>query len=152
MRSIDLIVLHCSATPNGRRTTVEEIRSWHLARGFEDIGYHYVIYTDGSLHPGRDEDVPGAHALGYNRTSIGICMVGGVGGPDPKNPGQYSQAQWETLRLAVEDLRTRYPGITKIVGHRDLPKVNKLCPSFDVATWLAAGMTPLQKHILGGGN
>ena len=78
MRDITKIIIHCSATPEGRITTVQDITKWHLARGFQTIGYHYVIYLDGSVHPGRPESVAGAHAKGHNSNSIGICYVGGM--------------------------------------------------------------------------
>jgi N-acetylmuramoyl-L-alanine amidase len=92
VRRIDRIVVHCSATPNGKHFDVDTIRSWHAERGFKDIGYHFVIYTDGSVVPGRPLEKIGAHALGYNESSVGVCLVGGVGGPDKLNPGQYTQA------------------------------------------------------------
>lgn len=158
MRSIDLIVLHCSATPNGRPATVADIRAWHQARGFQDIGYHFVILLDGTRAEGRPIDQPGAHVAGMNAHSIGICMVGGVGGPDKYDPGQYSPAQWASLKRVVADLLMHFPG-SKVCGHRDLsPDINgdgvvtpnewiKVCPSFDVAHWLETG-EPLPYNIL----
>lgn len=159
MRRIDLIVIHCSATPNGLPVSVDTIRSWHQARGFEDIGYHYLVYIDGRLVGGRPEAKVGAHALGHNANSIGVCMVGGIGGPDSHNPGRYTPAQWEALRVLVQRLQAAYPG-AEVVGHRDLsPDLDgdgvvepeewiKLCPSFEVKTWLAAGMQPAPEQIL----
>lgn len=156
---VDLIVIHCSATPNGRPVTVEQIREWHLDRGFQGVGYHFVITIDGMVHGTRPETTPGAHAKGYNACSLGVCMVGGTGGADPLNPGAYSAEQWEALRSLLWDLRVRYPD-ARICGHRDLsPDIDgdgqiephewiKLCPSFDVAGWLGAGMVPDPKHVL----
>ena len=72
LRTIDKIILHCTATPEGRDFTVEQIRQWHLARGFSDIGYHYVVSRDGSVHRGRPEEVAGAHCTGQNTCSIGV--------------------------------------------------------------------------------
>ena len=73
-RNIKEIIVHCSATPEGEDFTVEQIRKMHLARGFSDIGYHYVIYRDGSIHKGRDEAKSGAHCTGHNTISIGKKM------------------------------------------------------------------------------
>jgi len=78
MRKIDKIIVHCSATPEGRHVTVKDIDRWHRDRGFSEIGYHHVIYLDGSIHPGRPEEKAGAHTVGHNTTSIGVCYIGGV--------------------------------------------------------------------------
>lgn len=77
-RNIKEIIVHCSATPEGKDFTVADIKRWHLARGFSDIGYHYVIYRDGSIHVGRSENISGAHCTGHNTISIGICYIGGT--------------------------------------------------------------------------
>ena len=78
MRTINKIIIHCTATPEGRDVTVTEIDRWHRQRGFSGIGYHYVIYRDGSVHKGRNEDSIGAHCTGQNANSIGVCYVGGM--------------------------------------------------------------------------
>lgn len=84
-RYINEIIVHCSATPEGKDFTVTDIKKWHLARGFSDIGYHYVIYRDGSVHTGRDESKIGAHCTGHNSYSIGVCYIGGCSA-DGKTP------------------------------------------------------------------
>lgn len=154
MRDINLLVIHCSATKDGVPVSVDTIREWHQARGFEDIGYHWVIDVDGKVHRGRPESLPGAHAKGFNAHSIGVCLVGGATGH-----GRYTRAQWGALRDLVDQLLALY-AIPHIVGHRDLsPDLDgdgvvephewiKLCPSFDVAAWLAAGMVADPAHIL----
>lgn len=164
MRPIDLLVIHCTASRNGRLKPLEEIRKEHRARGFSDVGYHYVIQADGSLLNGRPEEQIGAHAAvkghAYNKTSIGVCLVGGLlpNGSAKADSGQFRQAQWDTLRVLVRDLITRYPG-ARVLGHRDLsPDLDgdgqvepcewiKLCPTFDVSAWMAAGMVPAPQHI-----
>lgn len=78
MRPLNRIILHSTATPEGRDVTVEEIRDWHLARGWNDIGYHFVIYRNGTIKKGRDVSEQGAHTLGHNEDSIGIVYVGGT--------------------------------------------------------------------------
>lgn len=128
MRNIDKIIVHCSATPRGREVTVEEIDRWHRDRGFRRIGYHYVVYLDGSIHPGRPEEMAGAHCLGQNSGSIGVCYVGGVEA-DGKTPADTrTYAQRDSLRTLLRSLRKRYPR-ARIFGHRDFAP--KACPSFD---------------------
>ena len=78
MRKITEIILHCTATAAGRHFTVADIDRWHRQRGFKGIGYHYVVYLDGSVHAGRREEEAGAHCLGHNARSIGVCYVGGL--------------------------------------------------------------------------
>lgn len=130
-RKIDEIIIHCSATPEGKDYTVSQIRQWHLARGFADIGYHYVIYRDGSIHKGRPEYMAGAHCLGHNTRSIGICYVGGCAKDSETPKDTRTQAQKDALRRLVEGMQKKYPGAT-VHGHREF--ANKACPSFDVKT------------------
>ena len=87
MREINKIIVHCSATREGENYEVAEIRKWHLARGFSDIGYHFYIDLYGEIHKGRDISKIGAHCKGHNRNSIGICYCGGVeaDGKTPKD-------------------------------------------------------------------
>lgn len=150
-RRIDYIAVHCTATPEGRELTVEDIRKIHKANGWSDIGYHYVIYRDGTVHQGRDVDVSGAHVKGYNAHSIGVVYVGGLenkpgvpyGQQKPKDTR--TEAQKASLLSLLMDLRRLYPK-AKIQGHRDFsPDLNhngmiepkewiKACPSFDAKT------------------
>jgi N-acetylmuramoyl-L-alanine amidase len=123
MRTIDSVIVHCSDTPAGRHTTVDEIRSWHLERGWEDIGYHYVIYLDGTVHTGRPENIPGAHCKGKNSKSIGVCYIGGKDNVDTR-----TEEQREALVDLLVYLKTTYPKV-RIYGHRDFS--DKYCPSFD---------------------
>lgn len=128
-RRIDKIIIHCSATPEGQHFTVEQIRQWHLARNFSDIGYHFVIYLDGSVHRGRPEKRVGAHTTGYNTHSIGVCYVGGceADGKTPKDTR--TPAQRASLIRLVAELRAKYPDAT-VHGHNEF--ANKACPSFNV--------------------
>lgn len=87
-RKITEVIVHCSATPEGKDFTVADIRRWHLQRGFSDIGYHWCVYRDGSINKGRDESIIGAHCTGHNSNSIGVCYIGGCGS-DGKNPQGY---------------------------------------------------------------
>lgn len=128
MREIDDIILHCSATPAGRDFTVADLRRWHVGRGFSDVGYHWIVYRDGTIHPGRPENIPGAHCKGHNARSIGVCYIGGTsatGQPaDTRTPEQRA-----ALRNLVRNLRQRYPAAA-LHGHRDYAA--KACPSFKV--------------------
>lgn len=127
-RNIKEIIVHCSATPEGKDYTVEQIRQAHKARNFSDIGYHYVVYRDGSIHAGRAENVVGAHCTGHNTNSIGICYIGGCAtdGSTPKDTR--TAAQKVSLIKLLKDLKAKYPN-AKIHSHRDF--ANKACPSFD---------------------
>lgn len=127
-RSINEIIVHCSATREGRDYTVADITKWHKQRGFNDIGYHYVIYRDGSIHNGRDVNLVGAHCTNHNAHSIGVCYIGGckTDGTSPKDTR--TDAQKAALLSLLKDLRKKYP-YAKIHGHNEF--ANKACPSFD---------------------
>ena len=128
-RTIREIIIHCSATPEGRNYTVEDIRRWHRQQGWSDIGYHYVIYRDGTIHEGRHVDIAGAHCLNHNAHSIGICYIGGCAsnGKTPKDTRTLTQRA--ALLSLLNELRQLYPN-AKIYGHHDFDP-RKACPSFD---------------------
>ena len=128
-RTIREIIIHCSATPEGRNYTVEDIRRWHRQQGWSDIGYHYVIYRDGTIHEGRHVDIAGAHCVNHNAHSIGICYIGGVAsdGKTPKDTRTLTQRA--ALLQLLNELRQLYPN-AKIYGHRNF-EPRKACPSFD---------------------
>ena len=128
-RTITEIIIHCSSTPEGRDYTVEDIRRWHKERGWSDIGYHYVVYRNGHIEPGRDVDIIGAHCAGHNTHSIGICYVGGVARDGKTAKDTRTLAQKAALLSLRVDLHKLYPKAI-IVGHHDYDK-GKSCPSFD---------------------
>lgn len=128
-RQIKEIIVHCTATRAGVNVTVEDIRRWHKQQGWSDIGYHYVVYRDGSVHEGRNVNIVGAHCLGHNTYSIGVAYVGGVA-RDGKTPADTrTVAQAEALERLMVELKRLYPN-AKIYGHREF--ANKACPCFDV--------------------
>jgi len=128
MRKINEIIVHCSATPEGRAHTVADIRRWHKQRGFVDIGYHYVIYLDGTIHAGRALERTGAHCTGHNKNSIGICYIGGMTKDMKMAKDTRTPEQKNALRSLLKQLRKQFPG-ARIFGHRDFAA--KACPSFD---------------------
>lgn len=172
MRPINLIVIHCSASPNsdtlfrgspgvpGFQTPASAINEWHRQRGFkrdpaarktfnpdlDAIGYHFVIYRSGVVVTGRSEEEAGAHVAGFNQKSLGICLIG---------TDKFTLSQWMSLRDLVVSLTKRHE-TKRVVGHRDLsPDQNKngivesfewlkTCPGFDVAAWAAGGMAPVE--------
>lgn len=130
MRKITKIIVHCADTPEGRDDKAEDIRRWHKARGFNDIGYHYVVDLDGTIEPGRDVEKAGAHTNGHNADSIGVCYIGGAD-TDMKPKDTRTEEQKTALRLLLKYLVQKYPG-AKIYGHRDFSA--KPCPCFDAKT------------------
>lgn len=142
MRKIDTIVIHCSATPEGRPVSVSTIRQWHLDRGWRDIGYHFIIGLNGEIWPGRPISQRGAHVKGHNTGSIGICYVGGVTNDGRLAPKDTRTPEQKTAIVSlIRGLLTDYPQINKICGHRDFPNVKKACPCFDAI--------PEYKYLIG---
>lgn len=136
-RTIKEIIVHCSATPEGENFTVDDIRRWHKQRGFTDIGYHFVVYRDGSVHSGRPLEKSGAHTSGHNTNSIGICYIGGcaprsVKGWNSKAVDTRTPQQKQSLLNLIKELKQKFPGNIKVYGHRDFAA--KPCPSFDAKT------------------
>lgn len=171
-RDISRIVIHCSATANGRRlarpggvetTDAEVIDRWHRERGWQrlamhraraqahltSIGYHWIISPSGHVAAGRDLAEVGAHVGNYNAGSIGICMVG---------TDAFTLPQWQSLAALVR-MQARVLCIplefcanpnkhAGVLGHRDHPAVAKTCPGFSVERWLAGGLEPVAGQIV----
>ncbi len=131
MRKINKIIIHCSATPEGRDHTAADIRRWHIAAGFDDIAYHYIIRLDGTIERGRKDSTVGAHTKGHNTSSIGVCYIGGLApnGQTPKNTR--TPAQKSALDTLLKKLLLRYP-LATVHGHNEF--AHKACPSFNVQT------------------
>ena len=128
MRNLDRIILHCSATEEGKGYTVDDIRRWHVeGNGWADIGYHFVIELDGTIKAGRDIDVPGSHVRYHNGSTIGVCYVGGLRNETPADTMTMTQ-EMSWIRL-VTSLRVIF-GPLKVHGHNEFAA--KACPSFDV--------------------
>lgn len=133
MRGIKKIIVHCAATPSAMDIGAEEIDVWHKQRGFDEIGYHYVIRRCGKLEKGRDIAKAGAHCRGHNFSSIGVCLVGGI-----DEHGQacdnFTNQQKRKLQQLLNFLTLTFDE-AEVVGHRDVKGVKKACPSFDVRSW-----------------
>lgn len=127
-RNIKEIIVHCSATAEGKHFTVEDIRKWHLQRGFSDIGYHYVIYRDGTIALGRNESLSGAHCTGHNSISIGVCYIGGLAADGKTPKDTRTDAQKKSLITLLKKLKMSYPKAS-IHSHKDFAA--KACPCFD---------------------
>ncbi len=144
MRQIDEIIVHAASTRpswyEGKSVQEkrDEIRRWHIEEnGWRDIGYHYVIDRDGKVATGRSLEDEGAHTYGHNKTSIGVCLVGGHGSSaNDAFEANYTSEQDQALRVLINELKIRFPGISKISGHNDYTNA-KACPGFNVGRWLA---------------
>lgn len=142
MRWINKIIVHCSANKATSKITLEDIRNEHLKRGFKDIGYHYVIFPDGTIKNGRPVEQIGAHCSGQNSHSIGVCYIGGIDAKG-KSADTRTAAQKAALVNLLTILTKRYK--CPIYGHRDFLRWNdknkngirdngeclKDCPCFD---------------------
>jgi N-acetylmuramoyl-L-alanine amidase len=128
VRKLDRIILHCTATPEGRHVDVDTIRVWHKARGWSDVGYHFVIYFDGSVHAGRAVEKTGAHVSGHNATTIGVVYVGGTDAAG-KAKDTMNAAQETAFVNLVKHLRDQFGPLT-LHGHNEYAA--KACPSFKV--------------------
>ena len=157
---IDTLIIHCAATPNGVPYTVDDIDDWHgpgrVRRGLDPfrrdpnligyhmphlkhIGYHFVIYTNGAVIPGRRLEETGAHARGYNQSSVGVCLIG---------TDSFTWDAWRALKDLKRSLCADLPNLKRTIGHSEVND-RKTCPGFDVQAWLAAGATgPLGGHVL----
>lgn len=132
-RKIKEVILHCSATPEGKDYSVSTIRQWHLQRGFSDIGYHYVISNDlkGTVNVGRSETIAGAHCTGHNSCSIGICYVGGLTTEEKTAKDTRTKVQKQSLYQLVDNIITKYGlSINEVHCHNEY--ANKACPCFKI--------------------
>lgn len=129
MRTVTLLIVHCSATPEGRSLDFESCREDHIRhRGFRDIGYHFYITRDGCIHRGRPLEQIGAHCKGHNRHSVGICYEGGLDAHGQPADTRTLEQRASLLAL-LRELKRVFPRAL-VVGHRDL-NPQKACPCFE---------------------
>jgi hypothetical protein len=159
LSAINKIIIHCSATPNGRDHDALDVNFWHghdrVKRGLkpfrrqesfrkdfnpdmDHIGYHYVIRLDGSVESGRALWEVGAHAQGQNSGSVGICMIG---------TDQFTSAQFDALKCLVTTLTYSIPSIKSVIGHHQVAE-HKTCPGFSVPAWERNHYTPEPENLL----
>jgi N-acetylmuramoyl-L-alanine amidase len=132
LREIREIIIHCSATRPSQDIGVSEIRNWHQAKGWQDIGYHYVVRRNGVVEKGRPDNQVGAHVEGHNAHSIGVCMIGGVDSGN-KPDANFTRQQWAALEILIRRLTDDHRQ-AQITGHRSYT-TRKACPSFDAIAW-----------------
>lgn len=133
-RRIDKIAIHCSFSPQGRGDNAHDIDLWHTQKGWDGIGYHYVILEDGTIQKGRWVDYAGAHVKGHNGNSIGICRIGGMD-PNDKSKGK-RDATPEQIKAIIDLSRVLINEYElspdDVIGHNEYPKVWKTCPEMDM--------------------
>ena len=131
MRKINEVILHCSATPEGKDFKAKDIKTMHVKQGWSDIGYHFIVDLDGTIEPGRDIDKIGAHCLNHNANSIGVCYIGGCD-KNMQAKDTRTQAQKDALLDLVYLLLLQYHlTINNVHAHYEYEK-NKACPSYTI--------------------
>lgn len=131
-REINQIIIHCTATPEGRDVDIKEVRDWHQrGNGWSDVGYHFLIKLDGTVQRGRNLRKMGAHTKGQNADSIGIAYVGGLTKAGKKAKDTRTPAQKQAMGELVWKLNEEFGGNLVVRGHNEYS--SKACPSFDVS-------------------
>jgi len=130
IRKINKIICHCSASDEDNHDNIEVVRSWHLARGWDDIGYHYFIQKDGNLQIGRPISIQGAHCYGENKHSIGICLAGN---------GHFTEFQFRTLKQLCLNLCEVFDLHDSVIYPHWYFNKNKKCPIF--------GLGEIRHHV-----
>lgn len=130
MRKINKLIVHCTATPEFKDFTLEDVRGWHVkGNGWSDIGYHYLIRLDGTVELGRPVKKSGAHVAGHNKDSIGIAYVGGMDKQMEEWIDTRTDEQKDSLFNLLMDLKFEFPNAV-VYGHNDFTD-KKVCPCFD---------------------
>ena len=130
MKQIKYIIIHCTATAEFKDFKAKDVDKWHKQRGWDCIGYHYIIDLDGTIEKGRPETKVGAHCKGFNDCSIGVCYVGGLASDNKTPKDTRTNAQKASLLKLIKQLKAKYQN-AKVVGHKDMPNVHKACPCFE---------------------
>jgi len=131
-REVNELIIHITASNDN--ATVEDIRAGHIARGFSDIGYHYLIDGEGDCHPGRDEDVIGAHCAGYNVGTIALAYIARGDDHKPNAPfGEFMTEKQKAGLIAKAREIIKRRNLTKhdVSGHNNY-NLGKACPCFQV--------------------
>jgi hypothetical protein len=148
MSELKRLVIHCTATREGREVSGAEIRHWHTSpkskggRGWKQVGYSDLIHLNGGVENlvpyNEDQRVDPWEvtngAKGYNSTSLHVVYVGGVGMNNQSRDTRTAE-QRRSMERYVRNFHRQHPQ-AEIVGHRDLPGAATDCPGFDVKRWL----------------
>ena len=122
---IEMLVVHCSDTPDDSPQTARDIQDMHLGFGWDGVGYHQIIRRDGTRENGRPDYWQGAHAKGVNDRSLSVCLIGRTA---------FTPAQMHSLAGLLFEWLALYPA-ARVLGHRDAVETHKTCPNFDAAAW-----------------
>ena len=144
LNKVDYLIIHHSATPRDK-TTFEAVRRYHIQKGWGDIGYHFFITADGTIHKGRKEEDVGAHcrASGMNFKSLGICLAGNFTKEYP------SAKQLKSLSSLLNQLTVKYLILPDhILGHCEVPGARTLCPGENLLEWVHIYKATLPKKKL----
>lgn len=131
MRKIDYIVFHCSASDAVNADNIAEIRKWHKARGWSDVGYHYFIRKNGMIEKGRPLERSGSHVAGHNAKSIGVCFSG---------LNTFTKEQMKSAHVVLAEIEKLVGKKLPIYPHNHFTKL-KTCPNFNVTDFLANKLT-----------
>lgn len=135
LRPINKIILHCTATFESQKVTMEDIRRWHCQEnGWLAIGYHYVIDRDGTIMEGRPLGQQGAHCKGHNATSIGICYIGGLEDDTARAMDTRTPAQKASMVKLVKELMQHF-GLRAEHIHCHNEYSGKQCPCFSISSF-----------------
>lgn len=147
MARLKYLVIHCTATPEGREVSSADIRRWHTSpvseggRGWKQVGYTDLFHLNGGVERlvdnNEDANVDPWEitngAKGYNSVSRHVVYAGGCDAKmQPKDTRTADQRR--AMAKYVKDFHRRFPGV-RIIGHNEVAA--KACPSFDVQKWLA---------------
>lgn len=132
-REIDEIIIHCTATPEGKWYDRNDVNAWHKQRGWSMIGYHYLVLLDGTIQVGRPIGMIGSHVKDHNEKTIGIAYVGGLDSDGKKPKDTRTQDQVDAIFWLCESLVKKYKIKKPIKGHNEYD-TGKACPSFSVKT------------------
>ena len=126
-----MIVLHCSGVKPDVNQDISVLDNYHRKKGWKGIGYHEYVRRDGTVEHGRPMWEVGAHVVGHNKHSIGICYEGGLDADGVKTDTRTPE-QIRALRQLVEKYHAQFPDAV-IVGHHNLNPL-KDCPCFDAVS------------------
>tara|TARA_R100000808_G_scaffold6280_2_gene18799 strand:+ start:4410 stop:4946 length:537 start_codon:yes stop_codon:yes gene_type:complete len=142
----ELAIIHCAFTPRTHDIGVAEIDQWHRQKGWLSCGYHYVIRRDGQIEIGRELMVAGAHTIGFNNKSVGVCLVGGASADLKRYENNFEDDQMASLEAVLRHIIEVWPDLV-VAGHCDV--ADKRCPGFDVQKWAESKGFSTQQHQSG---